>query len=51
MHFDGTALFIIFDIYLYERRKASGEVMPQTEIEMANLQKNDTRLRQISMKM
>jgi hypothetical protein len=33
------------------RRKASGEPIPQTEAEMSNLQKNDTRLRKISMKM
>jgi signal recognition particle GTPase len=31
-------------------KKASGEPIPQTEAEMSNLQKNDTRLRKISMK-
>eukprot|EP00603_Paraphysomonas_imperforata_P007532 CAMPEP_0114436682 /NCGR_PEP_ID=MMETSP0103-20121206/13591_1 /TAXON_ID=37642 ORGANISM="Paraphysomonas imperforata, Strain PA2" /NCGR_SAMPLE_ID=MMETSP0103 /ASSEMBLY_ACC=CAM_ASM_000201 /LENGTH=168 /DNA_ID=CAMNT_0001606985 /DNA_START=182 /DNA_END=688 /DNA_ORIENTATION=+ len=31
-------------------KRASGEPMPQTEVEMQNLQKNDTRLRKISMK-
>lgn len=31
-------------------KKANGEVLPQSEAEMANLQKNDTRLRSITSK-